>query len=76
MENSQKRYRAFESSVEAQILVPGVNAEFNDFILSQTVVPVEKIGRNVALDPFKEVEMLLHTYDGTPGKYYQSDNKD
>ena len=70
METNQKRYRAFENSVEAQVLVPGVNAEFNDFILSQTVVPVSKIGRNVALDPFKAVEMLLHSYDGTTGKTY------
>ena len=67
MENSQKRYRAFENSVEAQVLVPGNNSEFNDFILSQTVVPVQKIGPNVALDPFKAVEMLIHSYDGTPG---------
>ena len=72
MENSQKRYRAFENSVEAQVLVPGVNAEFNDFILSQTVVPVKKIGRCVSLDPFRMVEMLLHSYDGTPGLYYLS----
>lgn len=69
MESNQKRYRAFESSVEAQVLVPGVNSEFNDFILSQTVVPVEKIGRNVAIDPFKAVTMLLHSYEGTPGSY-------
>ena len=67
MEQKQKRFRAFENSVDAQVLVPGINAEFNDFIRSQTVVPVEKIGVHVTLDPFKTVEMLLHQYEGTPG---------
>ena len=75
MENSQKRFRAFENSVDAQVLVPGVNTEFNDFIRSQTVVPVNKIGRNVSLDPFRAVEMLIHNYEGTPGmkplSYYE-----
>ena len=68
MENQQKRFRAFENSVDAQVLVPGVNAEFNDFIRTLTVVPVEKLGMHVTMDPFKTVEMLLHQYDGTPGK--------
>ena len=67
MENQQKRFRAFENSVDAQVLVPGVNAEFNDFIRTLTVVPVEKLGMHVTMDPFKTVEMLLHQYDGTPG---------
>ena len=68
MENVQRRYRAFENSVEAQVLVPGANPEFNDYILSQTVIPVSKIGPNVARDPLKVVDMLLHSYDATPGK--------
>ena len=84
MEQKQKRFRAFENSVDAQVLVPGINAEFNDFIRSQTVVPVEKIGVHVTLDPFKTVEMLLHQYEGTPGNIlsdskdynFQSDDKD
>ena len=68
MEQQQRKYRAFESSLEAQAFVPGFNAEFNDYIRSQTVIPVTKIGRNVALDPFKAVTALVHQYDGTPGK--------
>ena len=67
MDNVQKRYRAFENSVEAQVLVPGANPEFNDYIISQKVIPTKKIGPNVARDPFKVVDMLLHSYDGTPG---------
>ena len=69
MDNNKKRFRAFENSIDAQVLVPGFNSEFNDFILSQTVVPVNKIGMHVNLDPFKTVEMLLHNYDGTPGNF-------
>ena len=76
MENQQKRFRAFENSVDAQVLVPGVNAEFNDFIRTLTVVPVEKLGMHVTMDPFKTVEMLLHQYDGTPGNEFLSDTKD
>ena len=77
MEATQKRYRAFENSVDAQVLVPGINSEYNDFILSRTVVPTTKIGTNVAMDPFKAVEMLLHCYDGTPGTInYRSNSKD
>lgn len=76
MEKSQKRFRAFENSIDAQVLVPGINAEFNDFIRSQTVVPVEKIGMHTNLDPFKTVEMLIHQYEGTPGIYFTSDYED
>ena len=68
MDQSKKRFRAFETSLEAAAFVPGNNSEFNEYILSQTVVPVKKIGRNVALDPFKEVTTLIHNYTGTPGK--------
>ena len=75
METAQKRYRAFENSVDAQVLVPGINADFNDYILSQTVIPVNKIGPNVAIDPYRMVEMLLHSYDATPGNYILSNHK-
>ena len=67
MDQGKARFRAFETSLEAAAFVPGNNSEFNEYIISQTVVPVSKIGRNVATDPFRAVTTLLHSYAGTPG---------
>ena len=68
MDQSQKRFRAFETSLEAAAFVPGSNHEFNEYIVSKTVVPIAKIGRNVAVDPFRVVTTLIHSYTGTPGQ--------
>ena len=70
MEQVNRQFRAFETSVEAQKLLPNSNAEFNEFIRSQTIVPTVPIcERTVDLDPIKSVTALVHNYSGTPGEY-------